>query len=204
MQKTLILLISAILTLSGCNRNPNGSVHNSFSSYIENLNVDRFENTQSNTTSNPTLTPFIESQADRTLNHEILSALISQDSLKSAHISVYSSSGNVLVLGEVPDQESAVIARNIIASIDNVQSIQTALTIGPTISRAQRTTDSITTTEVKTAIRKIDIPHKNLQVITHNNRVYIIGLVSYDDQRLITEHLTASGIYNLVLFYYYE
>ena len=138
---------------------------------------------------------------DQKLSHEVLAALISQDGLKSSHIRVSGYYGDILILGEVPNQDAVELAQNIAASFQGVKTIQTALTIGENLTKSQRSEDSIKNTRVKSEIAKLDIPHSHLQVVTNNNQVFIVGPVDPSDKQQIQYQLESLNSVDAVYFY---
>ena len=138
---------------------------------------------------------------DQKLSHEVLAALISQDGLKNSHIRVSGYYGDILILGEVPNQEAVELAQNIASSFQDVKSIQTALTIGENLPKSQRSEDSIKNTRVKSEIAKLDIPHSHLQVVTNNNQVFIVGPLNPADKQQIQYQLESLTYIDAVYFY---
>jgi osmotically-inducible protein OsmY len=136
------------------------------------------------------------------LSHEVLAALLSQDALKSAHIQVAGYHGDLLILGEVPNESSVQLAQNIASSFQDVKNLQTDLTVGKNLNIRQRAADSASNTQVKTEIANLGIPHSHLQILTNNNKVYIIGPVSNSDQLVIEQNLLALTNVDNVYFYY--
>lgn len=136
------------------------------------------------------------------LSHEVLAALISQDTLKSAHIQVAGFHGDLLILGEVPDESSIQLAQNIASSFQDVKNLQTDLTVGKNLNIRQRAADSASNTQVKSEIANLGIPHSHLQILTNNNKVYIVGPVSKSDQLVIEQNLLALTNIDNVYFYY--
>lgn len=138
---------------------------------------------------------------DQALSHEILAALISQQELKQAHIKVVSYFGDVLLVGEVPNQESMSLAQNITASFDHVKSIKSSLTVGQNLSQSQQAQDSITNTKIKATIAQLDIGHAHLNITTNNNRVFVLGPLTSEQQLLIQDHLSTVPEVQKVYFY---
>ena len=135
------------------------------------------------------------------LSNEILAALISQDDLKHAHIRVSGYYGNMLIFGEVPNEQAVQLAQNIASSFNKVKTVHTALRVGSNLSRAQRTEDSINNTEVKAEIAKLDIPHAHLQVATNANQVFIVGPLSQNDRTQLQHQLERLPFIDAVYFY---
>ncbi|MEC8882852.1 MAG: BON domain-containing protein [Pseudomonadota bacterium] len=138
---------------------------------------------------------------DQKLSHEVLAALLSQEELRKSHIKVASYFGDILILGEVPDQKSIELAQNIAASFEHVKTIKTSLTIGENISQSQRALDSITNTKIKTAIAQLDIEHSHLNITTNNNMVFVLGQLPKENQDLIQKQLSNIPEIQGVYFY---
>lgn len=116
------------------------------------------------------------------------------------HINVTSYNRYVLLTGEVPDEETRKQAGITALGIENVRNVQNELVIGPVASLGQRATDGYTTTRVKTSFvtaNKFQANH--VKVITDNNVVYLMGLVSEKEAEEATEIArTTSGVTKVV------
>ena len=100
---------------------------------------------------------------------------------KKVHISVTSFNGNVLLTGEAPkiEYKDTIVER--IKSMRSVKKVIDTIEIKPVISMADRTNDVWVTSKVKSNI----IANKGLisrtKVVTSDNKVYLMGLVSNDE-----------------------
>ena len=176
------------------------------SSHLRAINNYRPEQSASNPTQIVTAEPKVVSKPkaypyDQKLSHEILAALISQDALKHAHIRVSGYYGDILIFGEVPDQQAVALAQNIASSFKQVKNIRTALTVGDNLPAAQRAEDSINNTQVKAEIAKLDIPHSHLQVATNANQVFIVGPLSAEQRQQVKGQLEQLGFIHAVYFF---
>lgn len=135
------------------------------------------------------------------LSNEILAALISQDDLKHAHIRVTGYQGDMLIFGEVPNEQAVQLAQNIASSFGKVKTVRTALRVGKNLPKTQQTEDSINNTEIKAEIAKLDIAHAHLQVSTNANQVFIVGPLSDADRLKVQDQLERLHFVDAVYFY---
>ena len=201
-----LILATGSLFISGCyNQGPSGEYfenNEALSAHLRSINKKsaRIAKVQQSTqghsiaAKNPSL-----KYDDQKLSHEVLAALLSQEELRKSHIKVASYFGDILILGEVPDQKSIELAQNIAASFEHVKTIKTSLTIGENISQSQRALDSMTNTKIKSAIAQLDIEHSHLNITTNNNTVFVLGQLPKENQELIQKQLSSipeiQGIY---------
>ena len=191
-------LAAFLVILSGCQMNETGS-DPAISAHLRTVN----QYATAPEAQKPKLSSSRSYKYDnQKLSHEVLAALLSQDALKSAHIQVAGFHGDLLILGEVPNESSVQLAQNIAASFQGVKNLQTDLTIGKNLDIRQRAADSASNTQVKSEIANLGIPHSHLQILTNNNKVYIIGPVSKSDQLVIEQNLLALTNVDHVYFCY--
>ncbi|MCW8887057.1 MAG: BON domain-containing protein [Motiliproteus sp.] len=104
------------------------------------------------------------------------------DTLANAHVSVTSFNGVVLLTGQVPDENTRMMAESTIRQIRKVRTIHNELTISGPTSHIVRTNDAWITSKIKVNM----ISDKNfnssvVKVVTENGVVYLLGLVSHAD-----------------------
>ena len=198
MFRFLFPVLVGLCLLSGCQ---NGSVYidddEAMSERLRAMNADRIAPTQQAHLSQGTYR-----YDNQKLSHEVLSALLSQDTLRTAHLQVAGYHGDLLILGEVPDEDSVLLAQNIAASFDRVKHIRTDLVVGKNLATEQRAQDSLANTQVKAAIAQTGVPHAHLHIITNNKKVYIVGPVSTKDKAVLERELLLLSHIQQVYFYY--
>ena len=206
----LFVLIFAVasLFLSGCNKQRPSDVHfennEALSAHLRNINKNsaRLAKTQHTNQAQPIAARKLPlGYDDQKLSHEVLAALLSQDELRKSHIKVASYFGDILILGEVPNQQSIELTQNIAASFEHVKTIKTSLTVGENISQSQRALDSITNTKIKSVIAQLDIEHSHLNIMTNDNKVFVLGQLPKENQELIQKQLSSIPEIQGVYFY---
>lgn len=97
-------------------------------------------------------------------------------------ISVTSFNHVVLLTGETNSQSLKERAAALIANVDGIKRIHNQVVIGPKISLATLSSDTLITTQVKTALlNDKGLRTAQLKVITQNSNVYLMGLISKED-----------------------
>ena len=96
-----------------------------------------------------------------------------------ARISTTSYNRMVLLTGEVPNEGDKTTAEQVVARVDNVQSVVNELTIGPINTFGEKTKDAFVTTKVKASlIDAKDVFANSIKVVTHRGTVYLMGRVT--------------------------
>jgi osmotically-inducible protein OsmY len=110
---------------------------------------------------------------------------------RSLHISIISYNGVVLMVGQAPTQEIRNRAETIVSGIPKVRLVHNEMIIAAPSSLATRSSDTITTSRVKTSILGIakgeDSPGLRTKVVTENGIVYLMGLLTHEEADLVTE-----------------
>ena len=123
------------------------------------------------------------------------------------HINVNSYNRKVLVTGEVPDETIKNDITRIVGTVQNVTQIYNELTLGPQSSFSTRSSDSLTTSNVKFRLRNTDkefFRPDRVKVVTEKDVVYLMGLVTHAEGDLATEVArTSSGVKKVVPYYEY-
>jgi osmotically-inducible protein OsmY len=116
------------------------------------------------------------------------------------HINVESYNRYVLLTGEVPDQQSKEQAGVTALGIENVRNVQNELVIGPVASASQRASDAYTTSRVKAQfLTENKFNPNHVKVVTDNNVVYLMGLVTAKEADDATEIArSTSGVTKVV------
>ena len=97
----------------------------------------------------------------------------------NARIVVKSLNGNLLVVGQSPNDFLRDIAIRALGNIDGVKRVHNQIKIGSTTSMSTRTMDTWITTRVKLKLlTEKNVDSNNIGVLTENAEVYLMGLVS--------------------------
>ncbi len=96
-----------------------------------------------------------------------------------ARVSTTSYNRMVLLTGEVPTEADKTTAEQVVARVDNVQSVVNELRIGPLNTFGERTKDVFITTKVKASLFDAkDVFANSIKVVTHRSVVYLMGRVT--------------------------
>jgi osmotically-inducible protein OsmY len=96
-----------------------------------------------------------------------------------ARVSTTSYNRMVLLTGEVPTEADKTTAEQVVARVDNVQSVVNELRIGPLNTFGERTKDVFITAKVKASLFDArDVFANSIKVVTHRSVVYLMGRVT--------------------------
>jgi osmotically-inducible protein OsmY len=85
----------------------------------------------------------------------------------------------VLLTGEVPTEADKALAEQVVARIDNVQSVVNEVTIGPMNTFTERSRDVFVAAKVKASIVDAkDLFANSIKVVVHRGVVYLMGRVT--------------------------
>jgi len=109
-----------------------------------------------------------------------LKAIIKMQKIEEKfNTNIVSYNENVLLLGQVPNQELKQKIENEIKSIANVKSVTNELIIGPISSASRRAEDTLITSNVIARFFKENkFSPFNIKVVTEDKVVYLMGIVS--------------------------
>ncbi len=100
----------------------------------------------------------------------------------------------VLLNGEVPNEEIRNDIAAIASAVENVRNVQNEIQVGPPTTTRQKAADSATTSKVKTSLlRARDVQTNHVKVVTRDNVVYLMGLVSPEEADTATEVARTTG-----------
>ncbi len=123
----------------------------------------------------------------------------------ASHVSVTSYNRNILLTGEVPNEEQKTKAETLIKTIPNIRSIANELVIAPKTTIKPRSIDALVTSKVKAnfaAERSTAINH--VKVVTERKVVYLMGLVTKAEGQQATQIArTTDGVTKVVKLFEY-
>lgn len=100
----------------------------------------------------------------------------------------------VLLNGEVPNEEIRNDIAAIASAVENVRNVQNEIQVGPPTTTQQKAADTATTSRVKAGLlRASDIQANHVKVLTRDNVVYLMGLVSPTEADTATEVARTTG-----------
>ena len=94
-------------------------------------------------------------------------------------VNVTSYNRMVLLTGQVPSDADKATVEQVIAKMDNVQSVINELSVGPATTLKERSNDAYITTKVKASIvDSQDLFANSIKIVTHRGVVYLLGRVT--------------------------
>lgn len=98
---------------------------------------------------------------------------------EEARINVVVYNNIALLIGQVPDANSQIVAKNITEGLNLTKLIYNEIRISPKISYAQTLTDSFITSQVKAKMLVSNkVKASDIKVITENGEVFLMGNVT--------------------------
>ena len=124
----------------------------------------------------------------------------SDPAFNTAHISVVSYGGMVVLLGQISSEALKVKAQEVANGIAKVRFVHNELGVGGSISYTARSNDGLLTTKVKAKlIGAKEVPGRMLHVQTENGVVYLIGRVTREEaDQAVEVAQTVFGIQKIV------
>lgn len=150
-----------------------------------------------------TIGAFVDDQA---IEVKVRNAIHADETLrKETHINITSMNGIVLLSGEAPSAESRdqVLARA--RTVAGIRQIANELQVAPPSTFGSRSHDTWLTTKVKTKMVRVDeLDSTRVKVVTENDVVYLLGLVTQNEAELATEAArTVRGVTRVVKLFEY-
>lgn len=116
------------------------------------------------------------------------------ESLRSAHISIVSFNGVVLLVGQVNNSEDREAATQIAQAVQNVRQVHNELTVSGATSLPARTNDSWLTSKIKTKYAfRGDVESGRIKVVTEAGTVFLLGLVTREEADIAVEVARNTG-----------
>jgi osmotically-inducible protein OsmY len=187
LKRPLIAMVMASTLLTGC------------SSIIS---ATREEPIREDKTSR-TLGSYLEDEAIETKT--LVNISKGSEALALSHVNVVSYNGQVLLVGQVPDEQVKQEAGNIASQIRHVRKVHNELDIAGPTSGIVRSNDAYLTTRIK-AQMLVDnrIAGGRIKVVTENGVVYLMGLVTQAEADLAVEITrSVTGVRKIVKVFEY-
>jgi len=110
------------------------------------------------------------------------------------HVSVVSFFRKILLTGEVPTEEDRRRVQAAAASVPEMMGVVNELAVMPDSSLSQRSSDTLTTSKVKTALLNANgVPGNSIKVVTERGTVYLMGRLTRRETDLATEVARTTG-----------
>lgn len=125
--------------------------------------------------------------------------------LQGTHISVATFNHIALLVGQAQNQDQIQTANNIVNAMPSIKRIYNEITIEPVTSTMQRSKDTWITTKTKTAmLAEKGLQSSQIKVVTENNTVYLMGLVTRTQGNLAAEVVSkVRGVQKVVKLFEY-
>jgi len=145
---------------------------------------------------------------DEAIELRVLDALRKEKELKKqSHINVTSYDYIVLLSGETPTEAFRSRAGELARTQKKVRSVHNELVVAAPSSIMTRSSDSLITSKVKTALFKIKttgFDPSRVKVVTENGTVFLMGLLYRQEASEVTEKARqVSGVQRIVTLYRY-
>jgi len=121
------------------------------------------------------------------------------------HVNVTSYNRNVLLTGEVQDENVRVEAERLAGTVTNVRTVVNELVVGPSSSLSSRSNDTAITTNVKTRFvnNKVFSPN-HVKIVTEAGVVFLLGIVTRTEGEHASELArTSKGVKKVVRVFEY-
>ncbi len=127
------------------------------------------------------------------------------DELMQANLSVSSHNGNVLLYGQVPNEEARARAEAEVLKLKKVRRVYNELDVAEPTSILTRSGDAFITGRVKTQLLTSEhVRGRNIKVVTENGTTYLMGLVTRLEAEEATEITrNISGVQQVVRLFEY-
>jgi osmotically-inducible protein OsmY len=124
---------------------------------------------------------------------------------RGAHVNATSFNRRVLLTGQAPTEDEKRRIEQMARGIENVREVVNEVTVGPVLSLTTRGNDALITSNVKARmVNNGKFSPNHIKVVTENNVVYLMGLVSQSEADAATEVArTASGVSRVVKVFEY-
>ena len=112
----------------------------------------------------------------------------------NAHINITGYNRQVLLTGEVPNDQQRLQAEQLVSKLPNVRSIVNELAVGPASTMGERSSDAVITARVKAAMVDSEDVFANVyKVVTERGTVYLMGRVTQREAQRATEIARSVG-----------
>ena len=120
------------------------------------------------------------------------------------HVNATSYNRNVLLTGEVQNEQVRAEIQRLASSVVNVRTVVNELVVGPPSSLSVRSNDSAITTNVKARLVGSGVAPNHVKVLTEANVVFLLGIVTRTegDQAAKTAH-ASQGVKEVVRVFEY-
>jgi osmotically-inducible protein OsmY len=127
-------------------------------------------------------------ERDARIFHLVHTEIVTDPRFRESHVVVTSFNQVVLLAGQTSAASYRVVAENIAKKTPNVRRVYNEITIGESLSLADRSRDTWITGEVRTKLlRKKDLGSGSIRVVTEDAVVYLMGIVTPEQATLAVD-----------------
>ncbi len=133
---------------------------------------------------------------------EVERALTQADSqFNRLPVQVMALNTEVVLIGQVPDSQSRVLAQETALGLAGVSGLHNHLMIGPTRAASIAAQDSLLAINARTRLSRLrEVPSRNYQIEVDYGRAFVIGRLNAEQQQLVVEQLQqVGGLQSIVL-----
>jgi osmotically-inducible protein OsmY len=125
---------------------------------------------------------------------------------RGAYVNATSFNRRVLLTGQAPTDDEKKRIEDLVRGIENVREVVNEMTVAPVSSLTTRGNDALITSNVKARmVNNQKFSPNHVKVVTENNVVYLMGLVSQAEGDAAAELArTASGVSRVVKVFEYR
>lgn len=126
---------------------------------------------------------------DVSIDYHAHEALVADKTLNTeGHVLAASYNYVLLLIGEVPTEQLKARAEELVKNLPDVKRVVNKISIGKPITLAQKSSDTVITTNVKARmLSTTNLKATHVKVITENAVVYLLGKVSRDQGNIAAE-----------------
>lgn len=148
---------------------------------------------------------YIDDELIETITKINLSKGSSPLKANASAIGVTSFNGRVLLIGQVPSEETKLEAQQIAGQVKNVKEVYNELTIAGPTSAIALANDAWLTAKVKSILlANENVDGGRVKVVTENGTVYLMGLVSQAEaDNIVNVVRTVSGVQRIIKIFEY-
>lgn len=129
-------------------------------------------------------------EADARIFHVVHEKIVKDIRFRASNIQVIGFNRVVLLVGEVPDMNLKMEAARITQQTPDVRRVYNEISVGFPTGVQQKTKDSVITSKVRSKLlAKKDLESGSIRVVTENNVVYLMGIVT-EEQALMAVEVT--------------
>lgn len=144
---------------------------------------------------------------DQTIKYRVSSAISKNKALKqSGHISIHTYNGNVLLVGQVPNEKMKHTLIDLCKSVPKIKRVFNETTIAGPNSILNRSSDTYITSKIKAKLLLTkNIRSTNIKVITENGATYLLGISSPQEGNIIANIASnVNGVQRVVKLFEYS